>query len=124
MKNFPRLTETEVSEALAQGNMKTIKTGTEIIEQIPSMRYIVQIIPLEGHPGQVGFEARVTCPDGRIVLTQQIDDLSIFQQNSSFRKDNIVMDQLAVAITAGLLDGLRKEIQDKVSQAIFKVMTK
>lgn len=121
--NFPRLTETEVSEALEQGNMKTIKTGTDIREQLPSMRYIVQVIPLEGHPGQVGFEVRVTCPDGRIVQTQQIDDLSIFQQNSSFRKDNIVMDQLAVGITAGLLDGLRKEIKDKVSQAIFKVMT-
>lgn len=121
--NFPRLTETEVSEALEQGNMKTIKTGTDIREQLPSMRYIVQVIPLEGHPGQVGFEVRVTCPDGRIVQTQQIEDLSIFQQNSSFRKDNIVMDQLAVGITAGLLDGLRKEIKDKVSQAIFKVMT-
>lgn len=121
--NFPRLTETEVSEALEQGNMKTIKTGTEIIEQIPSMHYIVQIIPLEGHPGQVGFEARVACPDGRVVLTRQIDDLSIFQQDSCFRKDDFIMNQLALGITARLLDGLRKEIQDKVSQAIFKVMT-
>lgn len=103
--------------------MKTIKTGTEITEQLPSMRYIVQVIPLEGHPGQVGFEARVTCPDGRIVQTQQIDDLSIFQQDSFFRKDDFIMDQLAFGITARLLDGLRKEIQDKVSQAIFKVMT-
>ena len=103
--------------------MKTIKTGIEIIEQIPSMHYNVQVIPLEGHPGQVGFKARVTCPDGRIVQTQQMDDLSIFQQNSFFRKDDFIIDQLAFAITAVLLDGLRKEIQDKVSQAIFKVMT-
>ena len=103
--------------------MKTIKTGTDIREQLPSMHYIVQVIPLEGHPGQVGFEVRVTCPDGRIVQTQQIDDLSIFQQDSFFRKDDFIMDQLAFGITARLLDGLRKEIQDKVSQAIFKVMT-
>lgn len=97
--------------------MKTIKTGTDIREQLPSIHYIVQVTPLEGHPGQVGFEARVTCPDGRIVYTQQIDDLSFF------RKDDFIMDQLAFGITARLLDGLRKEIQDKVSQAIFKVMT-
>lgn len=97
--------------------MKTIKTGTDIREQLPSMRYNVQVIPLEGHPGRVGFEARVTCPDGRIVQTRQMDDLSIFW------KDDFIIDQLAFAITAGLLDGLRKEIQDKVSQAIFKVMT-
>lgn len=103
--------------------MKTIKTGTDIREQLPSIHYIVQVTPLEGHPGQVGFEARVTCPDGRIVLTQQIDDLSIFQQDSFFRKDDVIIDQLALGITARLLDGLRKEIQDKVSQAIFKVMT-
>lgn len=101
--------------------MKTIKTGTEIIEQIPLMHYMVQVIPLEGHPGQVGFEARVTCPDGRIVQTRQIDDLSIFQPY--FRKDDVITGQLALGITARLLDGLRKEIQDKVSQAIFKVMT-
>lgn len=123
MKNFPRLTETEVSVALEQGNMETIKIGTDIREQLPSMHYIVQVIPLEGHPGQVGFEARVTCPDGRVVLTRQIDDLSIFQQDSFFRKDDFIMNQLAFGITARLLDGLRKEIQDKVSQAIFKVMT-
>lgn len=103
--------------------MKTIKTGTDIREQLPSMRYIVQVIPLEGHPGQVGFEVRVTCPDGRIVQTRQMDDLSIFQQDSFFRKDDVIIDQFAVGITAGLLNGLRKEIQDKVSQAIFKVMT-
>lgn len=103
--------------------MKTIKTGTEIIEQLPSMHYIVQVIPLEGHPGQVGFEARVTCPDGRIVLTQQIDDLLILQQDSYFQKDDFIMDQLALGITVRLIDGLRKEIQDKVSQAIFKVIT-
>ena len=103
--------------------MKTIKTGTDIREQLPSMRYNVEVIPLEGHPGRVGFEARVTCPDGRVVLTQQVDDLSIFQQDSYFRKDDFITGQLALGITARLLDGLRKEIQDKVSQAIFKVMT-
>lgn len=103
--------------------MKTIKTGTDIREQLPSMHYIVQVIPLEGHPGQVGFEARVTCPDGRVVQTRQIDDLLICQLDSFFRKDDFIMDQLAFGITARLLDGLRKEIQDKVSQAIFKVMT-
>lgn len=87
------------------------------------MRYNVEVMPLEGRPGQVGFTARVSCPDGRIVYTQQIDDLSILQQDSFFRKDDFIMDQLAFEITARLLDGLRKEIQDKVSQAIFKVMT-
>lgn len=96
--------------------METIKTGIEIIEQLPSMRYIVQVIPLEGHPRQVGFEVRVTCPDGRILQTRRMEELSIF-------KHDFVIDQIALGITAGLLDGLRKEIQDKVSQAIFKVMT-
>lgn len=103
--------------------MKTIKTGTDIREQLPSMRYNVQVIPLEGRPGQVGFEARVACPDGRVVITRQVDDLSILQLDSYFRKDDFIMGQLPLEITARLLDGLRREIQDKVSKAIFKVMT-
>lgn len=44
------------------------------------MRYIVQVIPLEGHPGQVGFETRVTCPDGRVVLTRKVGYRELISQ--------------------------------------------
>lgn len=114
--------ETEDSEVQEQSDMKTI-TMADIIGRLPLMCYFVQIISHETHPGQVVFEVQVSCPDGRILQTQQMEDLLPFLQDSFFRKDEFIIDQLAFNITASLLDGLRKDIQDKVSQTIFKVMT-
>lgn len=112
----------EDSEVQEQSDMKTI-TMADIIGRLPLMCYFVQIIPHETHPGQVVFEVQVSCSDGRILQTQRMEDLLPFLQDSFFRKDEFIIDQLALNITARLLDGLRKDIQDKVSQAIFKVMT-
>lgn len=102
--------------------MKT-KTKADIIGQLPFMSYFVQFIPYEIYPGKVAFEVQVSCSDGRILQTRQMEDLLPFLQDSFFRKDEFIIDQLALNITARLLDGLRKDIQDKVSQTIFKVMT-
>lgn len=79
------------------------------------MHYGVRITPIrkEGS-GKIAFLAYVTLPDGRILQSQCVENLAFLKERGE------IISMFSSSITARLIEGLNKDIQDKISKIIFE----
>lgn len=83
------------------------------------MHYGVRVAPFR-HEGteQMYFLAYVSLPDGRILQSQCCENLSFIKQ----RKE--LLTSLTSTMAARLIEGLYKDMQDKISKIIFEEIQK
>lgn len=87
--------------------------------KIPFMHYSVRITPFNGHHlNEIAFLCYVTLPDGTVLQSQCCENISIWKERPE------MTDMLSSSITARLLDGLFKDIQDKIARIVFKEIKK